>query len=163
MTDWKKIAAALDPPIPAADVEKIAPVLEALEEAFRPLAELHSARRGHVDRTGGRGMTILEAAAALRAKKISSRRADRDIAEADRARANPKLNAFITVIEDSARARAAAMDAELASGIDRGPLHGIPFAHKDLVQTKGVRTTAGSKIFADFVPDARCRGGREAQ
>jgi hypothetical protein len=37
MTDWKKIAAALDPPIPAADVEKLAPVLEALEEAFRPL------------------------------------------------------------------------------------------------------------------------------
>jgi hypothetical protein len=39
MTDWKKIGSALDPPIPAADLEQIAPVLEALEEAFRPLRE----------------------------------------------------------------------------------------------------------------------------
>ena len=37
MTDWKKLAASLDPPIPAADIEKIAPVLEALEASFRPL------------------------------------------------------------------------------------------------------------------------------
>ena len=37
MTDWKKIAAALDPPIPAPDLEKIVPVMEALEAAFRPL------------------------------------------------------------------------------------------------------------------------------
>ncbi len=66
---------------------------------------------------------------------------------------NPSLNAFITVLEDSARARAAALDAEMARGMDRGPLHGIPIAHKDLVQTQGVRTTAGSKIFADFVPE----------
>jgi aspartyl-tRNA(Asn)/glutamyl-tRNA(Gln) amidotransferase subunit A len=63
------------------------------------------------------------------------------------------LNAFITVLEDSARARASAMDAELSHGIDRGPMHGIPIAHKDLVYTKGVRTTGGSKIFKDFVPD----------
>jgi aspartyl-tRNA(Asn)/glutamyl-tRNA(Gln) amidotransferase subunit A len=102
--------------------------------------------------SGGRRVTVLEAAAAIRAKKISSR----ELVETTLtriARANPSLNAFITVMEDSARARADAMDAELARGIDRGPLHGIPVAHKDLVQTQGVRTTAGSKIFADFVPE----------
>ena len=44
-------------------------------------------------------------------------------------------------------------DQELAAGTDRGPLHGIPIALKDLFCTRGVRTTAGSKIYADYVPD----------
>jgi len=51
-----------------------------------------------------------------------------------------------------ARARASAMDAELSHGIDRGPLHGVPFAHKDLVLYQSIHT-GGSKIFKDFVPD----------
>ena len=67
--------------------------------------------------------------------------------------ANPRLNAFLTVTEAAARAHAAVLDDELARGIDRGPLHGIPIAHKDNIFTRGVRTTGGSKIFADFVPD----------
>ena len=97
-------------------------------------------------------MTILEAAAALRTKKISS--ADLTGESLKRiAAANPKLNAFITVTADAARARASALDTELAHGTDRGPLHGIPIAHKDLLMTRGVRTTAGSKIFSDFIPD----------
>jgi len=96
-------------------------------------------------------MTILEAAAALRAKKVSSLElTDESLKRIERA--NPKLNAFITVIADSARARAVAMDAELSRGVDRGPLHGLPVAHKDLMKTRGVRTTAGSKLFFDFVP-----------
>jgi aspartyl-tRNA(Asn)/glutamyl-tRNA(Gln) amidotransferase subunit A len=66
---------------------------------------------------------------------------------------NPDLNAFITVTADSALARAKELDRELAQGFDRGPLHGIPIAHKDLMWTKGIRTTSGSKIFADFMPD----------
>jgi aspartyl-tRNA(Asn)/glutamyl-tRNA(Gln) amidotransferase subunit A len=97
-------------------------------------------------------MTILEMADALRAKKVSSLELVNDTL-AKIARENPRLNAFITVLEDSARARASAMDAELSHGIDRGPLHGVPIAHKDLVYTKGVRTTGGSKILKDFVPD----------
>ena len=96
-------------------------------------------------------MTILEAAAALRAKKISSRELTDDALRRIE-RENPRINAFITVVAESARARAAAMDDELARGVDRGPLHGIPVAHKDLMMTRGVRTTAGSKIFSDFVP-----------
>ncbi len=66
---------------------------------------------------------------------------------------NPKLNAFITITGDQARARARELDIELAAGHDRGPLHGMPIAHKDLVCTKGIRTTSGSKLFADYVPD----------
>ena len=95
-------------------------------------------------------MTLLEMADALRAKKISSLELTND---ALKRIADSRLNAFITVTEDAARARASAMDAELSHGIDRGPMHGIPIAHKDLVYTKGVRTTGGSKILKDFVPD----------
>ena len=97
-------------------------------------------------------MTIQEAAVALRAKKVSSVELT-DEALQRIACAQPRLNAFITVIGDSARQRAAAMDVELSRGVDRGPLHGIPIAHKDLVMTRGVRTTAGSKILSDFVPE----------
>jgi aspartyl-tRNA(Asn)/glutamyl-tRNA(Gln) amidotransferase subunit A len=97
-------------------------------------------------------MTIAEAAAALRAKKISSRELIEQALEGI-ARENPRLNAFVTITRELAVARAMAMDQELAQGIDRGPLHGLPVAHKDLMMTRGVRTTAGSKIFEHFVPD----------
>jgi aspartyl-tRNA(Asn)/glutamyl-tRNA(Gln) amidotransferase subunit A len=97
-------------------------------------------------------MTVLEAAHALRARKISSLELTETSLQRI-AQADSKLNAFITVIAESARERASAMDLELGRGVDRGPLHGIPFAHKDLVKTKGVLTTAGSKLFADFIPD----------
>ena len=97
-------------------------------------------------------MTIAEAAAGLRAKRFSSRELTEEALK-NITRGNPRLNAFITVTEESARARAVAMDEELARGVDRGPLHGLPVAHKDLMMTRGVRTTAGSKIFADLVPN----------
>src|SRR5579884_1926176 len=103
-----------------------------------------------MDRAGGRRMTIQEAAAALRARKISSVEM---VEESLRRTARDRLNAFITVTADAARAEAKERDAELARGIDRGPLHGIPIAHKDLILTRGFRTTAGSKILADFIPD----------
>ncbi len=68
-------------------------------------------------------------------------------------RLNPKLNAYITVMAESALAEARAADDEIAAGNYRGPLHGVPIGVKDLCATKGVRTTAGSKILADNVPD----------
>lgn len=63
----------------------------------------------------------------------------------------PRLNAFVTVMADSALQRASELDRELAAGRDRGPLHGIPVALKDLIHVKGVRTTAGSLIYKDYV------------
>ena len=97
-------------------------------------------------------MTILEAGTALRARRLSCLELTNQCL-AEIARLNPKLNAFITVTEEKARARAKELDAELARGTNRGWLHGIPIAHKDLVRTKGIRTTSGSKLFADYVPD----------
>src|SRR5580658_8641777 len=99
-----------------------------------------------------RWMTIAQAGKALRSRRASSVELTRDCLD-QIAKLNPVLNAFITVTADSALARARDLDGELAQGIDRGLLHGIPIAHKDLMWTKGIRTTSGSKIFADFVPD----------
>lgn len=65
---------------------------------------------------------------------------------------NPTLNAFITVMHDSALAQARQADAEIHAGDWRGPLHGIPIGLKDLFDTAGVKTTCGSALFADRVP-----------
>src|SRR3984957_9392977 len=65
---------------------------------------------------------------------------------------NPKLNAFITVDADSAVAAARQAEAEIRRGAWRGPLHGIPLALKDLIDTAGVRTTAASSLFKDRIP-----------
>ena len=65
---------------------------------------------------------------------------------------NGKLNAYVTVTADAALAAAAAAEREMATGAYLGPLHGIPLAAKDLFHTAGVRTGAGSKFLADFVP-----------
>jgi len=62
------------------------------------------------------------------------------------------LQSYITVMGGAARARAKAMDVELASGRRRGPLHGVPIALKDLCAVAGVRMTAGSRLYADHVP-----------
>jgi aspartyl-tRNA(Asn)/glutamyl-tRNA(Gln) amidotransferase subunit A len=67
-------------------------------------------------------------------------------------RLNPKLNAFITVTADSALAEARQAEAEVQRDRWRGPLHGIPIALKDLVDTAGVHTTAASGVFKDRVP-----------
>lgn len=69
------------------------------------------------------------------------------------ARLNPVLNNFITPMADTARAQAAQADAELAAGNDRGPLHGIPYALKDLADTQGVKTTWGATPYQDRMPD----------
>src|SRR3954468_403400 len=69
-------------------------------------------------------------------------------------RLNPTLNAFITVMAESALAAAAQAEKDIQSGSWRGPLHGIPIGLKDLIDTAGVRTTCASALFADRVPAA---------
>ncbi|MBM3786865.1 MAG: amidase [Acidobacteria bacterium] len=68
-------------------------------------------------------------------------------------RRNPELNAIVTLTAENALAKAREADAAAARGEFLGPLHGVPVAHKDLQETKGVRTTYGSPLFADYVPD----------
>ena len=68
----------------------------------------------------------------------------------------PVLNSFITLLPDDARAAARRAEADIQRGNYRGPLHGIPVALKDLYNTAGVRTTSGSKLFDNFVPEEDC-------
>lgn len=68
-------------------------------------------------------------------------------------RYNAVLNAYLTVTEESARESAQAAASAIRAGNYLGPLHGIPIAIKDLFATRGVRTTFGSRVFADWVPD----------
>lgn len=67
-------------------------------------------------------------------------------------RDDEQLNAFITMTAETARERARERDAELAAGVDRGPLHGIPIVLKDLFDTAGIVTTGGSAVYRDRVP-----------
>ena len=64
-----------------------------------------------------------------------------------------RLQSYVTVMTDRAIASARRADAEIKAGRYRGPLHGVPVAVKDLCYTRGVRTMAGTKVFADFAPD----------
>ena len=65
---------------------------------------------------------------------------------------NPKVNAFITVTGEHALREARKAEREIAAGRYRGPLHGIPYAPKDMLATRGIRTTNGSKITSDWIP-----------
>ncbi len=66
---------------------------------------------------------------------------------------NPTVNAIITLLPERALEGAREADAAIARGDDLGPLHGLPIAHKDLVPTKGIRTTYGSPIYANEIPN----------
>lgn len=67
-------------------------------------------------------------------------------------RHNPAVNAIVTLVPERAMEGARALDALIAKGEQGGPLCGLPVAHKDLAPTRGIRTTFGSPVFADFVP-----------
>src|SRR5277367_705424 len=66
---------------------------------------------------------------------------------------NPKVNAFLTITGDRALEQARNAEREIATGRYRGPLHGIPYAAKDLFATKGIRTSNGSRVTSDWIPD----------
>ncbi|MEO7145951.1 MAG: amidase, partial [Bryobacteraceae bacterium] len=65
---------------------------------------------------------------------------------------NPKTNAYLTLSPERALAAAKAVDEKLAAGADPGPLAGVPVAVKDVIVTKGLRTTCGSKLLAHYIP-----------
>ena len=97
-------------------------------------------------------MTIREAAEGLRARRFSAvELATAAVARIDRH--NSTLRAFITVTAGQALEQARQADRELADGKDRGPFHGIPVALKDLFATRGVRTTAGSRVYENYLPE----------
>ncbi|MCH9040497.1 MAG: Asp-tRNA(Asn)/Glu-tRNA(Gln) amidotransferase subunit GatA [Chloroflexi bacterium] len=97
-------------------------------------------------------LSIAEAAQRIAAKELSPV----ELVEAHLERiaeTAEKLNTFVTLLADEAREAARKAEAEIQGGGYRGPLHGIPVGLKDLYYTRGIRTTMGSKIMGDFVPD----------
>ena len=95
--------------------------------------------------------TIAEASELVRRREISPVELTRECLETIE-RLNPTLNAFITITAESGLQEAATAEKEIQSRHYRGPLHGIPIGLKDLIDTGGTRTTAGSAIFEDRVP-----------
>jgi amidase len=96
-------------------------------------------------------MSAVELAARLARKEVSAR----DVMSAHLARierVNPKVNAIVTLVADRAMANAAKADEAIVRGGPAGVLHGLPVAHKDLVETAGIRTTFGSPFYRDNVP-----------
>jgi aspartyl-tRNA(Asn)/glutamyl-tRNA(Gln) amidotransferase subunit A len=96
--------------------------------------------------------SALDLAASIRKKEISPVEVvDAVLARIERL--NPRLNAFCTIIAEQARDAAVGAEVALATGEPLGPLHGVPFSVKDLVFTRRVRTTGGSRLFTDHVPE----------
>ena len=96
-------------------------------------------------------MSAVEMARLIRAKKLSAREAlAAHLTQIERV--NPKVNAIVTLVPELAAAAAAKADEMQARGERLGPLHGLPVAHKDLLDTRGIRTTFGSPLYKDNVP-----------
>jgi aspartyl-tRNA(Asn)/glutamyl-tRNA(Gln) amidotransferase subunit A len=104
-------------------------------------------------------LSIARASRALRARELSPVELT-ELYLARIARLEPRVNAYITVTEERARADARRATEELSKGQARGPLHGIPIALKDLYETAGIRTTGGAKIHAEHVPAQDCTVAR---
>lgn len=97
-------------------------------------------------------LTISELAPKIKAKEVSPVEVvDAALAQVDRLQ--PRLNSFITILGERARDRAKEQEAALMRGEYKGPLHGIPIGIKDNIATAGIRTTVGSKVLRDNVPE----------
>ncbi len=95
---------------------------------------------------------LTEVSEMIRTKRISVEELTRQLLETI-ADVDPSLHCYLTVCADEAMKDARVADREIARGEHRSPLHGVPVGIKDLVNTKNVRTTCGSRILSDFVPD----------
>jgi aspartyl-tRNA(Asn)/glutamyl-tRNA(Gln) amidotransferase subunit A len=89
--------------------------------------------------------TITELSRALRERRLTAQAVTERCLQRIEER-NTSINAFIRVLSDEARAQAARADGEIAAGHDRGPLHGVPVSLKDLIDVRGVPTTAASRV-----------------
>ena len=96
-------------------------------------------------------MTVRELGALIRSGKSSSVELVQNSLK--QAREGDRCRTFITITEEQAISDAIERDKEFAAGIDRGPFHGIPVAYKDIFFTRGIKTTAGSLLHRDFVPE----------
>jgi len=96
-------------------------------------------------------LSAVEMARLIRARKLSAREL---LAEHLKqiARVNPQVNAIVTLVPELAAEAAAKADEMVARKATLGPLHGLPVAHKDLFETRGIRTTFGSPLFQDYIP-----------
>jgi aspartyl-tRNA(Asn)/glutamyl-tRNA(Gln) amidotransferase subunit A len=97
-------------------------------------------------------LTITHLAPLIRRKKVSPVEVTRFLLDRI-SRLQPVINAYLTVTSDLALAQARKAEKEIAKGHYRGALHGIPISVKDLFHTRGIRTTAGSRILKNFVPE----------
>src|SRR5215813_11181908 len=96
-------------------------------------------------------MSALEMARLIRAKKLSAREAlATHLKQIELV--NPKVNAIVTLASETAAADAAKADEMQAHKETLGPLHGLPVAHKDLLETRGILTTFGSPLYRDYIP-----------
>jgi amidase len=97
-------------------------------------------------------LSAIEMAGLIRTKKLSAREA---LAEHLKQieRVNPKVNAIVTLVPEMAEKAAARADEMQAHGAKLGPLHGLPAVHKDLAQTRGIRTTFGSPLYREYIPN----------
>ena len=96
-------------------------------------------------------MSATEMAGAIKARKLSPVEVTDAVLERIE-ELNPKVNAYCTLVAESARKQAVKAESDLMKGEKLGPLHGVPVSIKDLVFTKDIRTTGGSKIYENFVP-----------
>src|SRR5438105_4250311 len=96
-------------------------------------------------------LTAVEMAGLIRRKKLSAREVMSACLEQIE-RVNPQVNAIVTLAAEQAMESARQADEAQARGAALGPLHGLPVAHKDLFETAGMRTTFGSPLFRDYVP-----------
>jgi len=99
-----------------------------------------------------RYLSIREVGALLRNKEVTSQDLTRSCLDLISS-IDPQLHSFILVTVNLAMEQATTADRELAAGVDRGPLHGVPIGLKDLFATRGIATTAHSKVLVDWLPD----------
>jgi amidase len=123
----------------------LGPALSAAEAGAAPQAPINAPANELCE------MTAIELTTRLRRKQVSAREVmAAHLAQIERV--NPRVNAIVTLVAERATADAAKADEAMARGGAIGVLHGLPIAHKDLVETAGIRTTHGSPFYKDYVP-----------